>query len=577
MRKFFHLVLFTLFICTATAQNREVDSLKNIVTNSTDNVLLVDANNTLSRLLKSQNPEEALRCGFTALDMVSGTDTTRKISILKNIAFIYLKWNAPEKSIEYYLQALTLQKSESNDFAYTQVAIGNIYFSQTDYKKAQEYYKIAEEIFDKNKDDFGRVVCINNNALILQQEQKLDSALTLYFKAKEFRKLMKSNWLLGHSDYYIANVYLLKKEYQQAIKYFKSGISHYKSAAVNTQSKEDKYNHNKSVVQGLINLTDIFMETKKYQSALSSLNEALMLNIEAKIKVKILLLIARVNEKEQDYIALKSNILKAVKICEENGFVQEQSKVLLFLLKQKKINPRPYLQQYILLNDSIAKLSKQDLLIATQLKHQSEIREKKIKELQQDFGLQKLEKENQKIRNQITIIVSILITSFFFLLYRNIKLRNKYLKDQHKLDELKNKEKEKQLSHYSLLNIRKDTDMEDFKMQFSSAIERESVTDMKRLLRRLKVNQLSTKKWEEFLSHFNKYNENFFKNLLACCEKLTQGELKLSALLKAGLSTKEIAILLNCKADSVNTKRSRLRKKLKLKKEDNLASFLSQF
>ena len=150
MRKFFHLVLFTLFICTATAQNREVDSLKNIVTNSTDNVLLVDANNTLSRLLKSQNPEEALRCGFTALDMVSGTDTTRKISILKNIAFIYLKWNAPEKSIEYYLQALTLQKSESNDFAYTQVAIGNIYFSQTDYKKAQEYYKIAEEIFDKN-------------------------------------------------------------------------------------------------------------------------------------------------------------------------------------------------------------------------------------------------------------------------------------------------------------------------------------------------------------------------------------------------------------------------------------------
>jgi DNA-binding CsgD family transcriptional regulator len=83
--------------------------------------------------------------------------------------------------------------------------------------------------------------------------------------------------------------------------------------------------------------------------------------------------------------------------------------------------------------------------------------------------------------------------------------------------------------------------------------------------------------WDQFKLHFESVHKGFFERLLQKHPTLTQNELKLCAYLRMNLSTKEIAQMLNISPESVTTKRYRLRKKIGLRKEENLVGFIGGF
>ncbi len=87
----------------------------------------------------------------------------------------------------------------------------------------------------------------------------------------------------------------------------------------------------------------------------------------------------------------------------------------------------------------------------------------------------------------------------------------------------------------------------------------------------------SEQDWKLFESNFNKVHEAFLKRLLETYPDLTHGDLKLAAYLRMNLSTKEIAQLLNITMRSVELKRYRLRQKLNMTTEENLADFILKF
>lgn len=84
------------------------------------------------------------------------------------------------------------------------------------------------------------------------------------------------------------------------------------------------------------------------------------------------------------------------------------------------------------------------------------------------------------------------------------------------------------------------------------------------------------KDWEHFRLHFEQVHNNFFDNLKAKYPTLNSNDLKLCALLKLNLDTKEIATVMDISPESVKVARSRLRKKLQLDPSDNLSSFITQ-
>lgn len=83
--------------------------------------------------------------------------------------------------------------------------------------------------------------------------------------------------------------------------------------------------------------------------------------------------------------------------------------------------------------------------------------------------------------------------------------------------------------------------------------------------------------WDLFEKSFNGAHENFFKKLKADYPALVPNDLKLCAYLRLNMSSKEIASLLNISTRGVEIRRYRLRKKLELPTEKNLAEFLLEF
>ena len=83
--------------------------------------------------------------------------------------------------------------------------------------------------------------------------------------------------------------------------------------------------------------------------------------------------------------------------------------------------------------------------------------------------------------------------------------------------------------------------------------------------------------WEKFEENFNLVYDNFMKKLTEQFPDLKANDKKLCAYLRMGLSSKEMASLLNTTLRSIETARYRLRKKLNLKQGQNLTSFIQDF
>ncbi|MRG47538.1 transcriptional regulator [Chitinophaga sp. SYP-B3965] len=95
------------------------------------------------------------------------------------------------------------------------------------------------------------------------------------------------------------------------------------------------------------------------------------------------------------------------------------------------------------------------------------------------------------------------------------------------------------------------------------------------LLKLIREVEKSNEDWDQFAIHFNNVNIDFFNTLKQAYPDLTANDLKLCAYLRMNLSSKEIAQLLNITLKAVEIARYRLRKKLLLLPDTNLADFLT--
>jgi len=79
---------------------------------------------------------------------------------------------------------------------------------------------------------------------------------------------------------------------------------------------------------------------------------------------------------------------------------------------------------------------------------------------------------------------------------------------------------------------------------------------------------------DTFQLYVNQNNEMFYSALREKYPKLTPNEVRLTALIRLDLSSKEIASILNISSKSVEMNRYRLRKKMQLSGSVNLSEFI---
>jgi hypothetical protein len=81
--------------------------------------------------------------------------------------------------------------------------------------------------------------------------------------------------------------------------------------------------------------------------------------------------------------------------------------------------------------------------------------------------------------------------------------------------------------------------------------------------------------WRVFESYFNGIYDGFLDRLRVQYPNLTNNDLKICAYIRLGMTTKEIANLVNIEVSSVETARYRLRKNMGLQASDSLSSILA--
>ena len=102
----------------------------------------------------------------------------------------------------------------------------------------------------------------------------------------------------------------------------------------------------------------------------------------------------------------------------------------------------------------------------------------------------------------------------------------------------------------------------------------ESLTKVGQLIKKINKNLKKNDDWQYFEDAFNNADKDFFKEIKAKHQELTNNDLKLCAFLRLNLSSKEIAPLLNISVHSVEIKRYRLRKKMNLSRETRIVDYI---
>jgi DNA-binding CsgD family transcriptional regulator len=134
------------------------------------------------------------------------------------------------------------------------------------------------------------------------------------------------------------------------------------------------------------------------------------------------------------------------------------------------------------------------------------------------------------------------------------------------------------LTRYSLNLSHKNKVLIDLSKSLSHMVGRQHMDfsgKMRSLVREIDQTMNQDGEWDEFMQIFEEIHPDFMKRLNDLAEgSLSSSELRLAMLLRLNLSSKEIASILRVTPDSVRVARYRLRKKLPIPHEKELANFM---
>lgn len=163
------------------------------------------------------------------------------------------------------------------------------------------------------------------------------------------------------------------------------------------------------------------------------------------------------------------------------------------------------------------------------------------------------------------------------------EIENRELSDQleheqeiQRLHEAQIEQKIRELTSYSLLLANKNNLLRTIEVTAVKAKKEQDANGYTQIKRLIDENlHMDGDYWEQFVGHFIQVAPHFFDRLKQRFPDLTPNETKLCAYIRIGMSSKQIAQMLNLSPESVNKNRYRLRKKLGLEKDTALDEIIA--
>lgn len=138
-------------------------------------------------------------------------------------------------------------------------------------------------------------------------------------------------------------------------------------------------------------------------------------------------------------------------------------------------------------------------------------------------------------------------------------------------------QKERELRAIALNLVERNQFIEDIRLKLTQLAETNNNGHgaLKHLIRQLQTTNNADEAWKKFEDQFEQVHHDFMQSLARRFPDLSNTERKVCALIRAGLSTKDIAQLLHIEDRSVEQHRFRIRRKLQLSTEVNLTTYMA--
>nr|WP_298997707.1 tetratricopeptide repeat protein [uncultured Allomuricauda sp.] len=458
----------------------------------------------------------------------SPVDSLVELKLYLISAKVYMRKASYKKGFEVAFKALAIAEKLNLEDGVVKIkaTLASLYHYTDNKEKSIEIKKELLELY-KGQNNLRKIGLTlndlgNSNYVI----ENYNIALAYLEESLTYSQKVENQGLIGITLFNIGKTYVRLGETQKGIDYLKKAVQYSRYVS----------HHALSESWALKRLGDVYTEElNRPEKALPYLNRAIALADSVGNKDD---LYQSYRDRSQAYAAL-GNYQKALQDHEH----------------------------YKAINDSVYSIEKSRTI--ERLKTEFETKEKEQKIALQDKEITVLE-QKASISNLQKLILGIgLLLSFigFYAIRQKMK-RNKLEKER--VDaELAFKKKE--LTTHALHLAKKNEVLEGLKQKAEELKENEeSKKGYQQLIRTINFDLQDDNNWENFARYFEEVHKDFNSNVKSKYPQVTSNELRLLALLKMNLSSKEIASILNISPEGIKKARYRLRKKLDITTEDSL-------
>jgi len=522
--------------------------------------------------------EEALALANTAFlyyqDQGDKENTLEALRLQTSLDIGFYNYEKAMKAAQE--SVLIAQELEKPDvLAAIYFSIASIQNNLGNYQKGSEYYFLSLKLFEETNNKRGISDAYNGIGVVYYEQHEYQKALEYFFKALNISKDIndKTGESIGLNN--VALVYEARKENKNARKYFKEALK------LNQQT-----NNIKGAAINHLNLGIVNQELQENQKALTHFLEArkilFSLGHQRLFATSQMYLGAYfLQQKNYDNSLLYAD--SAYKLAKEKSYkkviykaldIQHQS----FLQRQDTLTAYKYL---VLLNAAKDSLNHEKNIeeisnLEMRYKFEKQIAEKKLKQ----------EKKNFHVLLLLSFL-SIVILFLFILFIRNkLKAKTQQVAKEKLQKELEIKEQEinfknKELTTNVMHQMQKNEMITEISSKIIEIEKGAAKLETKDALNKIAVILTKSLQQDDLLRDFDirfkDVHQDFPNTLLKKHPFLSPNELRLCSFLRLNMTTKEISRITGQSVRSIETARTRLRKKLGLLNSDiNLVNYLMQ-
>jgi len=508
-------------------------------------------------------------------------DSLQLTSVLANTASAYYDQGNYDASLHFIDSARTYTGPQGFEdvMAFLDNTEGSIYLFKGYYVLASSLKNKVADYYSETNNRMRWADAQRDLGLIYGEQKEREKALASYREAEaEYRKL-DDRMFLGEIHINMGNEYLEMGSYDSARYYLESGMilcreTGFENLIPIALESEGRLNHKEGrSSQGMYQLEEALTMVQEMEDRYQ---EASIRNNIAEIHI---------DREEYDEALHQLNISELFAREIKSLDLLQTVYHLQFAAYRGLGTLSPAIekyQAYSAVRDTLLNEEKSRQLAEFEILYDLKHKERSLKMQQVEIDL--LQRANA-IQSQQKLLLAafagllILFAGIVVQTLRNRIRRNRILHEATEREQARELEfKKRELASYALHLAQKNQLLEELKEQIA-VLESKSngVPALQSLRSRINFNSQLDRDWETFKKHFEEVHPQFFKELQYRYPQLSASDLRMLALLKLNLNSKEIATILHISPESVKKSRYRLRKKMELDEEGNLSVVLNEY